>query len=430
MSDTAQDPIDLDTLTDDEVMNLGPDQIQALMEQEETADAESAATVEDTTDPGAADTGDGAEEKTEGEDDTKGEEEPAPAEGETPPAEDKVPGTEETSGEPAKAEAEDPEPKKGAEEELTEEQKAEAAKKAEEDKAKKQDNPAEVSPEIKAATEFYAEITKPFKADGKDFQVKTAAEAIRLMQMGANYSRRMQEMKPLKAMDAVLKEHGLDNPDKLAQLIDISKGDPKAIQKLLKEKGIDPLDIDVSKPSEYTAKAYTADEKAIGFKDAIANTLQAPGGKELIADMNTKWDAESKDALFESPAIFDQLLSHKSAVDNTNVSDYSKINAEVERQRVLGYLTDVPFLQAYTQVSDAMANLDLLTSAKKSTPAAPAKAPIDTGPRKAAVKPKTEQPNPTLSSNPPKAAATPAADNQIDYSAMSDEDFLKLGAPG
>jgi len=361
MSDT--DPIDLDTLTDDEVLKLGPDQINALMEQEsseESANAEPA-TPDDATD----------------------------AEGDPDKVEDKA----------------DAEPDK------------------KDDKAKKDDAPKADDPKVAEAVSFFEEITKPFKADGKDFQVKTAGEAIRLMQMGANYSRRMQEMKPLRAQDAVLKEHGLDDPKKLAQLIDISKGDPAAIQKLLKEKGIDPLDIDVSKDSTYDGnKVYSADEKNLAFKDAITSTLEAPGGRELITDMNATWDEESKNALYEKPQIFENLLDQKSS------GDYEKVVAELQRQRVLCYLTDVPFLQAYTDVSNAMENLGLVGS-KKTTPEA--KAPIDTGTRKAAPKPKTEQPNPNLSSTPkPAAPSNTGGNKEIDYSTLSDEEFLKLGAPG
>lgn len=425
MSDTAQDRIDLDTLTDDEVMNLGPDQIQALMDQEnaehvepnsnETTEGDEP-TADQLDDDDPIDTDDTAEaERIAAEEAAKSEDEnPAPVTDE---------GTEEGS-DAAKTEAnkstkegtvvQDPTPKA---EETSEPKKQETPV----DGKRKKDDPAPTDT-AKVASDFYAEITKPFKADGKDFQVKTAAEAIRLMQMGANYSRRMQEMKPLKAMDAVLKEHGLDDPSKLAQLIDIQKGDPAAIQKLLKEKGIDPLDIDVSKDTTYAAKPYTADEKTMNFQEAINTTLEAPGGKELIADMHGKWDEKSKDALYEHPQIFENMLAQKSA------GDYDKINAEVERQRVLGYLTDVPFLQAYTSVSDAMENLGLLSTAKKTTPAVQP-APIDTGTRKAA-EPKTPAPNPNLSSTPPKAAPSPAVKPETDYSALSDEDFLKLGAPG
>lgn len=435
MSDTVTDPIDLGSLTDDEVMNLGPDQIQQLMDQE---DAEYVEPVEEPAgdDPAAntdAPSNDGdpdADATAEAERVAAEEAALEAAKGDAPSGEDDpnasaAPKEDDQSAE-GSPEGSDTKP---ADEGTPAKAKEESAPVDDKTK-KKEEAPAEPAADTKVATDFYAEITKPFKADGKEFQVKSSQEAIRLMQMGANYSRRMQEMKPLKAMDAVLKEHGLDDPAKLAQLIDIQKGDPAAIQKLLKDKGIDPLDIDTSKDATYAAKPYTADEKALNFKDAIDTTLAAPGGKELIADMHKTWDAKSKDALYESPAIFENLLSQQSAVDSANVSDYSKINAEVERQRVLGYLTDVPFLQAYTQVSNAMENVEgLLTTSKKTTPEVP-KAPIDTGIRKAALKPKTEQPNPNLSSTPPKAAPTPAVDNETDYSALSDEDFLKLGAPG
>jgi len=400
-------PIDLDALSDDEVNALTPDQIESLMMQEEPVAEEEVTNEPVVEDPTPVD-------ETAGDDDgtPAPEEDPAPeADPDAEVAEEEPvveqPGSEESA--PAAEEGtetaeEDPAPV----EEKPEDNPAEEAK----DKAKKEDKPKVDDAKVAEATAFYDEITKPFKADGKDFQVKTAAEAIRLMQMGANYSRRMQEMKPLRAQDAVL------------------KGDPAAIQKLLKDKGIDPLDIDVSKDATYDGnKVYSADEKGIAFKDAITATLEADGGKELIADMNAGWDEDSKNALYEQPAIFSTLLDQKSAVDTAGTSDYSKIKAEVERQRVLGFLTDVPFLQAYTQVSNAMENIGgiLTSSAPKSTPAA--QAPIDTGTRKVAPKPKTEQPNPNLSSNPKPAAKKEAAPTVPDYSDLSDEEFMKLAPP-
>jgi hypothetical protein len=412
MSDTVKDPIDLDSLTDDQVNALGPDEIQALMNQESAEEdvLPEEPIVADPVDPDETVPADQAEPETELED---------PAEPETAEEKPVVEPTAEELEQQAIADATgtseakaDPAPV--TPKEKTEEPKAEA-------------KPKEDTVDLEIAADFYSQITKPFKADGKDFSVKTPEEAVRLIQMGANYSRRMQELKPMKAMDAMLREHGLNDPKKLSELIDISKGNPEAIQKLLKVKGIDPLDIDVTKDTGYVSPDFQSNPKDLAYQEAIDNTVKAPGGGELIADMNNNWDEESKQALYEQPTIFENMLAQKDS------GVYSKINTELTRQRTLGFLENVPFLQAYHQVGDAMQKAGVFgkveAQSEVTAPVAkPAAVPIDTGTRKPLEK-KTQPANPILSSTPPTAGPEGAASNEPDYSTMSDEDFMKLGAP-
>ncbi|MCA1806946.1 MAG: hypothetical protein LC687_03680 [Actinobacteria bacterium] len=60
------------------------------------------------------------------------------------------------------------------------------------------------------------------------------------------------------------------------------------------------------------------------------------------------------------------------------------------------------------------------------------KKPVGTGTRKAAPKPKTEQPTPNVSSaTPPRSApSNDGGHDEPDYSSMSDEEFKKLAPPG
>lgn len=419
MSDTAQDPkeLDLDTLTDDQVMELGPDAVQALMEQEGQEDvSEENPNNEPGDDPDPSDANDpdpnddpGKEPETPSSEEPEGDDPETPSEEPGEPKDD-TPAKEipaENSGEPSKGKTEGKEePEDG---------------KSGKEKSKPADNTE--------AVDFMAKITAPFKADGRDVKVRTAEDAIRLMQMGVNYNRRMQEMKPLKAQDAMLKQHGLDDPQKLSYLIDLSQGKPDAIQKLLKEKGIDPLDIDTSKDSNYKATNYSPDTKDLDFQEAIQTTLAAPHGQDLINDVNAMWDDSSKEALRDQPQIFNNLLAQMDS------GVYEKIKGELEYQRTLGHLTGVPFLQAYHEVGDAMQKAGVFDKPKdQSGGLAPLQAikpePIDTGVRKAADKPKTEQPNPNLSSTPRNAPSNGGVNDEKDYSSMSDEDFLKLGTPG
>jgi len=58
--------------------------------------------------------------------------------------------------------------------------------------------------------EFYRRIAgQPIAANGKTIEIRDADEAVRLMQMGANYTRKMQELAPQRKMLAMLREHEL-----------------------------------------------------------------------------------------------------------------------------------------------------------------------------------------------------------------------------
>jgi len=271
-----------------------------------------------------------------------------------------------------------------------------------------------------AATSFFEKVSAPFKADGKEVQVRTPEEVIRLMQMGVNYSRRMEQMKPLREMDAMLTTHGLNTPEKLNELIDLSKGSKEAVQKFLKKHSIDPLDLDPSKADAHKTPNYRSDPKDTAFQDAIDNTLLAEGGKELLGDVNKDWDDESKEALRENPSIFGKLLEQR----DTGV--YEQINKELLHQRTMGYLANVPFLQAYEQVGNAMQKAGVFDK-KEEPQKKTGLAPIDSGSRKAAKK--TEQPNPNLSSAQKTAKAAAAAPTEPDYLSMDDDAFMKLAQP-
>lgn len=422
MSDTVTDRIDLDSLTDDEVKNLTPEQVQTLMNQENSGDYANEPVVNPEIVPNADDDNEYPDDTASGEDGTK-EGESGDPEDKTPPEDGK---DEDLSKTDPNAAPEDAKPgdEKGEEDKSTE---PNADKKAEEKPKKDADADVAAKAETDAAIDFFKKVSAPFKADGKDIQVRTPEDAIRLMQMGVNYSRRMQEMKPLKAIDQMLKTNGINSVEKLNELIDISKGNPQAIQKLLKDKGIDPLDIDTSKENVYRPNNYQPDPKDTAFQEAIDNTVAAEGGIDLIKDVNAMWDDTSKEALRDQPSIFNNLLEQKQN------GVYEKVKTELVYQRTLGFLTDVPFLQAYHAVADAMEKAGVFNSLKPNEVHSNGgnKTPIDTGTRKAATATKTEQPNPNLSSTtqPRIAPSNGGNQNEPDYSSMSDEDFLKMPPP-
>lgn len=412
MADNDQTPLDLDTLSDEEFLKLDPNKLQPFIssEGESNESTDNNADTDKLTVSGADASGSDAGvqgEKLEDEankaDESAGNEPFKAASGQTDQTEKPAPVKTEAQSSPGsetKPDGEKPEGKK-----------------------------PEDSPEVvqAAALDFYKQVTAPFKADGKDIQVRSPEDAIRLMQMGVNYSRRMQEMKPIRAQHEMLKAQGLDNPDKLNFMIEVMKGKTEAIQKLLKDNKIDPIDIDVSKDTGYMPANHQIDPKTLAFKEAIESTMAAEGGAELIRDINSSWDDVSKEALRDQPAIFQNLLDQKRS------GVYGKIKKELDYQRTMGFLTDVPFVQAYHQVGEAMQKAGVFGSnlTQKPKMQVQSQLPLDTGTRKAAQTPVAPAPNLSSTQQPRATPSNSGFSNQgqPDYWAMSDEEFLKLKPP-
>lgn len=413
MTDNAQKPIDLDTLSDEEFMKLNPNDLQAYTPPEGDSNVPDPNVTPIIDDPDSDVEPSGSEgDKDPQPDDENGSEEKAPVQ--QPFKESGAPANPVEKPDGTKT-PEKTAPVTGADTKNVEPK----------SEGKKSEEPAVTS---ETAVSFFKLVTAPFKADGKDIQIRSADDAIRLMQMGVNYSRRMQEMKPLRAQHEMLKTHGLDSPEKLNFAIELMQGKPEAIQKLLKDKKIDPIDIDTTKEVVYKPSNYQSDVKTLAFKEAIDQTLATEGGPELISDINKSWDDVSKEALKDQPAIFQNLLDQKRS------GVYVKIKKELDYQRTLGFLTNVPFVQAYHQVGEAMQKAGVFGPNLTPKPKMQVQSqvqPLDTGTRKAAQN--SGAPAPNLSSTQQPRIATPQGNSNSDvtpdYWAMSDEDFLKLKPP-
>jgi hypothetical protein len=281
------------------------------------------------------------------------------------------------------------------------------------------------------AIEFMKQMTAPFKADGRDFQIRSPEDAIRLMQQGANYSRRMHELKPIKHLHRMLQDNGLADQNKLNFLIDVAKGNKDAIAKLLKDHNIETVDLDTDGENKYQARNYAGTQQQQAFRDALDAATMQPEGQSLVQEIHTTWDTESKNKLRENPTILGNLVELRKA------GVYQQVAEELDYQRSMGYLTDVPYLQAFDAVGDAMKNAGVIKLPNQPGPAPNGQSqgnhnsgqPVASGGRKAEA-PKATPPNPNLSSAPvSKQSKTPPAPKEPNFDAMSDEEFLKMRPP-
>lgn len=341
-------------------------------------------------------------------------EEPAAEAGEAEPE-----GGDEPSGEEAEPEGE-AEPADGDEEEK---QEAEGTELTPAEEPAEKDTPEEKDEKPKDQVDYKAEYEKvfaPFTANGKQMQVQTAEEAITLMQMGANYNKKMAALKPNLKLLKLLENNGILSEEKLSFLIDLDKKNPDAITKLVKDSGLDPLEMDVSK-SDYKPNTYTVHDREIELDSVLSDIQDTPTYNKTISVVGTKWDGESKKIIVENPQLIKVINDHMA----NGVFDL--ISNEVDRQRALNRLNGVSDIEAYRLVGEEMHTRGALKPASQPAQKAPGtvREPVPTKPKVENQDTRSKK----LAASTPKAAAPVKNDLDFNPLALSDEDFAKIGNP-
>ena len=279
----------------------------------------------------------------------------------------------------------------------------------------------EEEPDYKA---LYEATQKPvtLKANGKEIEL-TQEELRQLAQQGANYTRKMQQLAPHRKTLLMLEEHNLLDPAQLGFLIDLQRKDPAAIQKFLKESGINPLDVDVEAEPTYQGGNHQVSDTQVNFRAAIDDARSTDEGMAVLTSIDSTWDQASKELLYKQPDILATMVTQH------HEGFYNRITAEMDRRRMLGTLpAGQNWLESYKTVGEQMANAgqfnDLVAppAQQRQNETPTQQVPVAT--RVASVK----QPDPAAvkaaAAAPTRVAAKPAksAQNPLE---MSDEEFLK-----
>jgi hypothetical protein len=271
-----------------------------------------------------------------------------------------------------------------------------------------------------AKTDFegaYKRIMAPFKASKRMMQVDNVDDAIKLMQMGADYNHKMQSVRPNLKIVSMLEKEGLLDAEKLNNLIDLSKKNPQAIAKLVKESGIDPLDIDIDDGEQYKPTNYSVTDKEFKINQAIDDIKDTDSFDRTLNVLSKEWDNDSKKLVSDNPEII--------GIINEHVSNgvYDKVQEIVDKERALGRL-NVPDVVAYKQVAEYLqSNGTLVGQGHVNTPP-PASVPktkaneVDTA--------KLQQKRKAAGST--KKTASKNTSSTPDYLKMTDDEFMRMAA--
>jgi hypothetical protein len=194
-----------------------------------------------------------------------------------------------------------------------------------------------VDPQVYKDT--YDQIFAPFKAAGREFQVRDVNEAVSLMQKGVDYTRKQQALKPRLMEMRALEEQGMLGSN-LNYAIDLFKGNPQAIAKLIKEKNIDINQIvpqqttnefgeTVTQPEKpYVPNNYSVSPAQFELQETF-DSLKANGTYDSTMDAVANMDSASKDVFAKNP-------KYLTALSNLIQSGlYEEIKQEVEHAKIV-----------------------------------------------------------------------------------------------
>ena len=194
-----------------------------------------------------------------------------------------------------------------------------------------------VDPQVMEDT--YRQIFAPFKAAGREFQVRDVNEAVSLMQKGVDYTRKQQALKPRLMEMRALEEQGMLGSN-LNYAIDLFKGNPQAIAKLIKEKNIDVNQIvpqqitnefgeTVTQPEKpYVPNNYSVSPAQYELQEAF-DTLKANGTYDVTMNVLSDMDQASKTKFATNPQYI------KALSDLISSGFYEPIKSELDRARIV-----------------------------------------------------------------------------------------------
>ena len=259
----------------------------------------------------------------------------------------------------------------------------------------------------------YKRITSPFKASKRMMQVDNVDDAIALMQKGADYHNKMKTIAPHLKMVSMLEKEGLLDQAKLNNLIDISKKDPKAIAQLIKDSGIDPLDIDTDEEVGYKPTNYGISDKEFQINQAIDDIRDTPSFDKTINVLAKEWDDESKKLISDNPAIIGIINEH---VYN---GVFDKVQSVMDTERALGRL-QIPDVEAYRQVAEHLFNSGAIVQEGQVNQSPNASVPKTKARDDVAIKQKRKAAASTKKTTTKNSTVPP------NYLNMTDEEFMKL----
>lgn len=264
----------------------------------------------------------------------------------------------------------------------------------------------------------YERALSPLRASGKTIQPKSMDELRRLAQMGYDYGRKVAALKPQQKILQTLERNELSLDD-INYLVDLRKGNPEAIRKLLKDNSIDPMDLSDEEGGEYSPTDHSVSDQEVAVNEVIQE-ISSTSHYTTTVERVKGLDTVSKEQLRENPEALRTLNEH------VGIGLYDEVMDEVNHRRAMGELTGLSDLVAYNQVGEAMAKagaFDKYQSEQSSPPAKSRQSAQGSG--SSSAKKAENLRNRKRAAAPTRGKASTGKE-AIDFGKLSDEEMAKI----
>lgn len=243
------------------------------------------------------------------------------------------------------------------------------------------------------------------KIDGEEIPLNSQEDLAQLANLGTKYASLAKKFKPIQKIAKMLEKNDLLSPEKVNYIIDVMKGNKKAISKLMKESKLDPFtDLDLDGSESYLPNSYNITDQEIAM-DEVMEEIREDGAFTETTQAIVNMDPSSQAKFFDNPDLV-KVLNNQ-----IKTGDYDKIQKEIKRLKALDYLPKADDFVTYFNVGKSLyAAGKLSDSPKKSDNSA------------------KQQVRKTSASNPKSKGKAPAPikNDLSQYYDLSDEEILKL----
>ena len=199
------------------------------------------------------------------------------------------------------------------------------------------------------ANEFYRQTQEvEYIVNGKKMKgLGTVEDMVKARQMSGGLNEKFKAIKDAKPVLAPLKDRGLiTDTEKFNLLMQIADGDVEAHKELMRQQGIDPIDIDME-VSNYEAKNSVTSNEEIMYNDTLDIAKQYGVEDKFNKVVLNDWDSESLNQFFKSPetaatigtalaeqienGLYDQVMTEVVNMESLDVNGTFAVKSDIDK---------------------------------------------------------------------------------------------------
>lgn len=207
---------------------------------------------------------------------------------------------------------------------------------------------------------FYEQVAlAKFTANGREVEgFKDPQDLIRAQQMLHGYSDKMKVFKEYKKFLKPLEERAVtSDPDKFNLAMSLLDGDIEAVKKVIKDKGIDPLELDLD-DVRYTPKNTLPSEAQLLIEEVSAQARDLGVEDKFHRVLTKDFDDKSLEEFINNGAVRRDLVQHLK--DGT----YDIVQDEIKRMELLDSANELDSISSVDKYRMAIQRLSAKASAE------------------------------------------------------------------